>query len=116
MFLVGDPYQKIYSRKINFATAGIHVRGTRSKQLRINYRTSEEIKKLAITAVKGMKYDDFDGETEKLNGYLSHFHGDVPTYDIFKTKSEEIDAIVKEITSLKERAFEYKDIAIGCRT
>ncbi len=116
LFLVGDPYQKIYSRKINFAKAGIHVRGTRSKQLRINYRTSEEIKKLAITAVKGIKYDDFDGETEKLNGYLSLFHGDVPTYDIFKTKSEEIDAIVKEITSLKERGFEYKDIAIGCRT
>ena len=35
LFLVGDPYQKIYARKINFTAAGISVRGNRSKQLRI---------------------------------------------------------------------------------
>lgn len=115
LFLVGDPYQKIYSRKINFAKAGIHVRGTRSRQLKINYRTSEEIKKLAITAVKGINYDDFDGETEKLNGYLSLFHGLAPTYEIFRTKTEEIAELAKEISTLKEGGIDFKDIAIGCR-
>jgi mRNA-degrading endonuclease RelE of RelBE toxin-antitoxin system len=74
LFLVGDPYQKIYARKINFTAAGIAIRGNRSKQLKINYRTSEEIKRLALSAVQGINYDDFDGETEKLNGYLSLFH------------------------------------------
>lgn len=62
LFLVGDPFQKIYARKINFTAAGISVRGDRSKQLQINYRTSEEIKRLALSAVKGINYDDFDGE------------------------------------------------------
>ena len=115
LFLVGDPIQKIYARKINFTSAGINVRGTRSKQLRINYRTSEEIKRLALSAIKGINYDDFDGEAERLNGYLSLFHGEAPTYEVFKTKSEEIGAIIKCINELKENGFKYQDIAIGCR-
>lgn len=116
MFLVGDPYQKIYARKINFSAAGISVRGTRSKQLKINYRTSEEIKRLALSAIKGVNYDDFDGEAEKLNGYLSLFHGEQPTYQVFKTKAEELDAIVTQIEALKQSNISYDDIAIGCRT
>lgn len=116
LFLVGDPFQKIYARKLNFTAAGIAVRGNRSKQLRINYRTSEEIKRLALSAVKGINYDDFDGEAEKLNGYLSLFHGDVPTYEVFKTKTEEIQATIRLIAELKDRGLKYADIAIGCRT
>ncbi|MBC7388487.1 MAG: DEAD/DEAH box helicase [Opitutaceae bacterium] len=116
LFLVGDPYQKIYSRKLNFTSAGIAVRGTRSKQLRINYRTSEEIKRLAITAVKGINYDDFDGESEKFNGYLSLFHGQAPTYDVFKTKDEEIDTVIQFINDLRNEGFKYSDIAVGGRT
>jgi hypothetical protein len=116
IFLVGDPYQRIYARKINFSAAGISVRGTRSKQLRINYRTSEEIKRLALSAVKGINYDDFDGEAEKLNGYLSLFHGEQPTYQVFKAKNEELDAIVKLINDLKTQGYNFNDIAIGCRT
>lgn len=116
LFLVGDPYQKIYAKKLNFTAAGISVRGNRSKQLRINYRTSEEIKRLALSAVKGLNYDDFDGTEEKLNGYLSLFHGATPTYDIFRTKAEEIEAIVGFIDNFKEMGLNYNDIAIGFRT
>ena len=38
LFLVGDPYQRIYSRKLNFKAAGINIQG-RSRRLRVNYRT-----------------------------------------------------------------------------
>lgn len=116
LFLVGDPYQKIYSRKLNFSAAGISVRGNRSKQLRINYRTSEEIKRLAISTVKGLNYDNFDGEVEKLNGYLSLFHGEKPMYDIYKTKTEEIESIVDLVKKLREAGLNYSDIAVGFRT
>jgi len=116
LFLVGDPYQKIYARKINFTAAGISIRGSRSKQLKINYRTSEEIKRLAVTAVQGINYDDFDGETEKLNGYLSLFHGELPTYEVFKTKSDEINTIITYIEELKEKGFKLNDIALAFRT
>jgi superfamily I DNA/RNA helicase len=116
MFLVGDPFQKIYARKLNFSASGISVKGTRSKQLRINYRTSEEIKRLALSSVKEVNYDDFDGEAEKLNGYLSLFHGEAPTYEVFKTKDEEIKAILDTIETLKSHHFKLGDISIACRT
>lgn len=115
MFLVGDPYQKIYARRINFSSAGISIRGKRSRQLRINYRTSEEIKRLAISTVKGLQYDDFDGQEETLKGYLSLFHGQKPIYDIFKTKTEEHENIIEKINILREEGFYYSDIAVGFR-
>lgn len=116
LFLVGDPYQKIYARKLNFSSAGIAIRGNRSKQLRINYRTSEEIKRLAISTVKSLQYDDFDGQEETLKGYLSLFHGEKPTYDIFRTKTEENDFIIEKINALKEQGLNFAEIAIGFRT
>ncbi len=116
LFLVGDNYQKIYDKKLNFTAAGISVRGKRSRQLRINYRTSEEIKRLAISAVKGLKYDDFDGEEERLNGYLSLFHGNPPKYELFKTKPEEIEAILAYIGEARSETISLDDIAIACRT
>jgi superfamily I DNA/RNA helicase len=116
LFLVGDPYQKIYARKLNFSSAGIAIRGNRSKQLRINYRTSEEIKRLAISTVKSLQYDDFDGQEETLNGYLSLFHGEKPSYDIFRTKTEENDFIIEKINALKEQGLNFAEIAIGFRT
>jgi len=116
LFLVGDPYQKIYTRKINFSSVGISIMGNRSRQLRINYRTSEEIKRLAISAVKEISYDDFDGEKEKLNGYLSLFHGKKPTYEVYKTNQEEIDSIINHIKDLKGSGLQYYEIAIGFRT
>ena len=84
--------------------------------MRINYRTSEEIKRLALSAVKEISYDDFDGEAEKLNGYLSLFHGEKPTYEVFRTKDEEINSIVELINNLREEGFQYYDIAVGFRT
>ena len=116
LFLVGDPYQKIYARKINFSSAGISVRGNRSKQLRINYRTSEEIKRLAISTVKGLQYDDFDGQEESLKGYLSLFHGQVPSYNIFRTKTDEVDFLIDQIKSFKAEGINYYDMAVGFRT
>lgn len=115
MLLVGDPYQKIYSRQINFSSAGINVRGNRSKRLRINYRTTEEIKRFAISLVRGIQYDDFDGSSETMDGYLSLFHGVRPTYDIFKTKQDEVESIMSKIKELQKGRTDYSDMVIACR-
>lgn len=117
LFLVGDPFQKIYSRKINFSKAGINVKGNRSKQLKVNYRTTEEIKRLAISSVQGIDYDNFDGEKESSKGYISLTHGDKPVYQIFEKVSEEFDFIKKTIEDLKSSNpnISYSDICIASR-
>ncbi|MEQ9414253.1 MAG: AAA family ATPase, partial [Cyclobacteriaceae bacterium] len=97
MFLVGDPYQNIYRRKVNFAKSGISVRGRRSRKLKINYRTTEEIKHLAMKVVSKVAVDDFDGNQESLKGYLSLMHGNQPSYDVFPTPEGEDKFILDKL-------------------
>lgn len=116
LFLVGDPLQNIYNRKINFSKAGINIRGNRSKRLRINYRTTEEIKRLAFSIIANEHYDDFDGETEEKSGYLSLFHGVIPIYKLFTNKQSELDHVLLEINKLFDEGINYNEIVIAART
>lgn len=114
LFLVGDPYQRIYNnRKIAFSQVGINVRGKRSKRLRVNYRTTEEIKKAATNVVKGCSFDDFDGSPESLAGYVSLMHGDRPEYMVYDNRNEEISAIIVFVRMCRENGIEYRDIVIA---
>ena len=114
LFLVGDPYQRIYNnRKIAFSQVGINVRGKRSKRLRVNYRTTEEIKRAATNVVNGCAFDDFDGSPESLAGYVSLMHGDRPEYKIYDNRNEEIAAIIDFIRMCRENCIEYKDIVVA---
>lgn len=116
LFMVGDPMQKIYERNINFSNIGINVRGNRSKRLRINYRTTEEIKRLALSIIQDCHYDNFDGEEENKAGYISLFHGIKPSYNVFKSQNEEIEYIINKIKELEQNGYNYGDIAVCART
>lgn len=114
LFMVGDPYQRIYNnRQINFSKVGINVRGKRSRRLKVNYRTTEEIKRQAVSVVKGCSYDNFDGEEEKLDGYVSLMHGPQPEYYVFTTAQEEQNAVLEFIKECHQSGINYKDIAIA---
>lgn len=114
LFLVGDPFQRIYNTKgINFTVAGINVRGKRSRRLKINYRTTEEIKRAATALVKGIEYDDFDGDQESLKGYLSLMHGQRPEYKIFISREEEISFIIGNIKDCVKSGMHFNDIVLG---
>jgi len=116
LFLVGDPLQNIYNRTINFSKAGINIRGKRSKRLRINYRTTEEIKNLAISVIADERYDDFDGEEESKSGYLSLFHGKQPEYKLYLSKEQELEAVKNQVQTLLEASVHYNEIVIAART
>lgn len=114
LFLVGDPYQNVYNTKINFSKAGINIRGKRSKRLRINYRTTEEIKRTAINVLSDITYDDFDGEAESLSGYISLVHGQKPEYVVYDNKEKEIEEIKKIVLDLHEdKGYKYNEIVIA---
>lgn len=116
LFLVGDPLQNIYNKQVVFSKVGINIRGKRSKRLRINYRTTEEIKNLSVSVLTGVDYADFDGGVEDKSGYLSLYHGDNPEYHIYHSKEEELKAVYEKIDELLQMGFHYNEIVIAART
>src|SRR5690606_12365941 len=91
--------------------------GRRSQRLRINYRTSEEIKKLALSVIREDDFDDFEGGKEDKSGYVSIFHGQEPTIESFKSRDVEIQYIQEYINDLMQNSSaDLSDIAICCRT
>lgn len=117
LFLTGDPYQRIYSgRRINFSVAGINVRGKRSQKLKVNYRTTEEIKRMAVSVVKDQKYDDLDGGEENNKGYISLVHGERPSYKVFNSSSDEVRQVLHYIEICEAEGIQTKDICIASKT
>lgn len=117
LFLTGDPYQRIYSgRKINFSAAGINVRGKRSQKLKVNYRTTEEIKRMAVSVVKDQKYDDLDGGEENNKGYISLVHGERPSYKIFQSSIDEVKQVLHYLDICESEGIHAKDICIASKT
>lgn len=113
LFIVGDPYQRIYrGRRLNFSTVGIDIRG-RSRRLKVNYRTTEEIKKVAVSVIKGLNFDDMDGGEESQKGYVSLMHGESPVYKLLGSAAEEIDAIISYINECIESGAKPEEICIA---
>jgi superfamily I DNA/RNA helicase len=114
LFIVGDGHQRIYGRRVVLGRCGVNVRG-RSRKLRINYRTSDEIRKWALSILEGIEVDDLDDGRDDLMGYKSLFHGPVPEVKNSKNQSEEIKHLVSWIRSLEKVNFSDKDICVIAR-
>lgn len=104
LFLVGDAHQRIYPRKASMAACGVNVRGRRSNILRINYRTTEEIRRWAVSVMTGQTVDDMDESKENSKGYRSLMHGPDPEMSKFPSKSEELVALVEWLNSIDLKA------------
>ena len=121
LFLVGDPFQRIYSGKVVFSQAGINIRGRRSKQLRLNYRTTEAIRRYAVKIVEGQSYDDFDGGEENLTGYRSLRLGELPKYEVYRDDRQEAEAILEKVEAyLAEKqesgTLQPRDVVVAFRS
>ncbi|NLC25076.1 MAG: UvrD-helicase domain-containing protein [Fastidiosipila sp.] len=115
IFIVGDAHQRIYKNKASLSKCGINIRG-RSNILRINYRTTEEIRKAAFALLNGISFDDLDDATDDDDRFLSLTHGENPRKMFFKTANEEFDAVLAEIKSLVNSGVAIKNICVVART
>lgn len=108
MFLVGDSQQQIYHKEIVLKNCGINVPGQRSLRLRINYRTTEEIRRWAYSLFDNKLVDDLDDGMYEENRYISLLKGPEPTVENYKNQDEEIEGIINYISDL-EQAGEVAD-------
>ena len=106
---------EIYRNKAVLSKCGINVRG-RSSYLRINYRTTEEIRKFAFGLLNGVSFDDLDDDYDNGKGCQSLTHGDKPEIKEFATPEEELDYLVSKIHELETAGVEQKNICIVART
>jgi superfamily I DNA/RNA helicase len=114
LFLVGDAHQRIYGRKVVLKDCGISVQG-RASTLKINYRTTEQIRSWASTLLRGVDADDLDGSNDEGKGYKSLLSGPKPECRHFATAREEQEFLAGRLKELlKHRPAE--EICLVART
>jgi superfamily I DNA/RNA helicase/mRNA-degrading endonuclease RelE of RelBE toxin-antitoxin system len=90
LFFTGDLGQRIFQQPFSWKALGVDVRG-RSYTLRINYRTSHQIR-MQADRLLGPELSDVDGITEKRSNTISVFNGPEPIIKIFESQELEIEA------------------------
>jgi mRNA-degrading endonuclease RelE of RelBE toxin-antitoxin system len=96
---VGDGHQRIYRYKVPMSRAGIDIRG-RSRRLKINYRTSQQIRNFAHGILAGLEIDDLNGGVTTTTGDHSVFKGPKPGIEKCKDEKAEAEAIVAWVKKL----------------
>ena len=87
----GDLGQRIFQSPFSWKSLGVDIRG-RSHTLRVNYRTSHQIRSQADKLLDA-ELNDADGNTEKRGDPISAFNGPPPLLDTFASQEEECAAV-----------------------
>jgi mRNA-degrading endonuclease RelE of RelBE toxin-antitoxin system len=99
LFFAGDLGQRIFQQPFSWKALGVDVRG-RSRTLRVNYRTTHQIRTQADRLL-GPVVTDVDGNKEDRSDTISVFNGPSPTILHCATEVEEITTVADWI---KEQA------------
>jgi superfamily I DNA/RNA helicase/mRNA-degrading endonuclease RelE of RelBE toxin-antitoxin system len=115
LFLVGDGHQRIYGRRASLCACGIDIRG-RGRKLRLNYRTTEEIRRFACAVLQGVAVDDLDDGTDDLRGYRSLMHGGPPTVHGYADSAAQARAIAGHVRALRDDGASAAGICLALPT
>lgn len=96
LFFAGDIGQRIFQQPFSWKSLGVDIRG-RSRNLRINYRTSHQIRQQADRLL-GPEVTDVDGNREDRSDTISVFNGPPPSIQIFTDESQEQSGVAAWLT------------------
>ena len=91
LFFAGDLGQRIFQQPFSWKALGVDIRG-RSRTLRVNYRTSHQIRKQADRLL-GPEVSDADGNMDDRRDTVSVFNGPPPLIQVLKSEKEETKAV-----------------------
>lgn len=114
LFIVGDAHQRIYRYRAILGRCGIDVRG-RGHRLKINYRTTEEIRGFAMDLLKDRRIDDLDGGSDTHAGYVSLTRGQAPEVQCFENEEMEMAAALRRIRNLLDGGAPPESICLAAR-
>jgi superfamily I DNA/RNA helicase len=115
MFLLADPYQRIYDSHVSLAQLGIEVRG-RTRRLTVNYRTTHEILDLSVKVLSGDAAVGLDGEADTLRGYRSVTRGSAPALATHTSRDSEFEALIERVGTWLDQGVEPHAIGVAART
>jgi mRNA-degrading endonuclease RelE of RelBE toxin-antitoxin system len=114
LFFAGDLGQRIFQMPFSWRSLGVDVRG-RSHSLRINYRTSHQIRHYADRLLPE-ELSDIDGNRESRSGTISAFNGVPPDIRIVESETEEADVVSAWLAERLDDGYQPDEIGVIVRS
>lgn len=114
LFFAGDLGQRIFQQPFSWLSLGVDIRG-RSKTLRVNYRTSHQIRTHADRLL-GPQVADIDGNIEDRSHTVSVFNGPPPVIETFDGAEGESAAVGARLAAWTAEGIQPNEIAVFVRS
>jgi len=114
LFFAGDLGQRIFQQPFSWKALGVDIRG-RSRTLRVNYRTSHQIRSQADRLLDP-EIADVDGNVESRRGTVSVFNGPTPEMHVAESEEAEIEHVQQWIKERIEEGLAPREIGIFVRS
>lgn len=114
LFLAGDIGQRIFRLPFSWAKLGLDIRG-RSHSLKVNYRTSHQIRAMADRLLPPA-ITDLDGVEEGRRGTVSIFDGPVPEVQLLDDTEAEAEFVSSWLRRCMTSGIPAKQIALLVRS
>jgi superfamily I DNA/RNA helicase/mRNA-degrading endonuclease YafQ of YafQ-DinJ toxin-antitoxin module len=114
LFFTGDQGQRIFQAPFSWKSLGVDVRG-RSQVLRINYRTSHQIRRQADRLLPG-SVADVDGLQEQRDRTISVFNGPEPTVVVTQGQDGETRIVAEWLKARRGEGIRPQEIGVFVRT
>ena len=114
LFFAGDLGQRIFQPPFSWKSLGVDIRG-RSHTLRVNYRTSHQIRRQADRLLPA-ELADVDGNKESRRGTVSVFNGADPVIQVLDSEGDETEAVAKWLAGLRDEGLHPREIGVFVRS
>ena len=114
LFFAGDLGQRIFQEPFSWKGLGVDVRG-RSRTLRINYRTSHQIR-MKSDRLLDPEMSDVDGNMEDRRGTVSVFNGPNPTVNALGDQKAECAVVSKWLAARISEGLDPSEICVFVRS
>ncbi|CBS87327.1 3'-5' exonuclease [Azospirillum lipoferum] len=114
LFFAGDLGQRIFQQPFSWLSQGVDVRG-RSSTLKVNYRTSHQIRRRADLLLPA-QVRDVDGVEDQRKGTISVFDGPEPDVGLFDTAEDETAYVAAWIAGIVADGVAPEEVGIFVRT
>ncbi len=114
LFFAGDLGQRIFQQPFSWLALGVDIRG-RSKTLRVNYRTSHQIR-MQADKLLGPEVSDVDGNKENRRDTVSVFNGPAPEIRVVDGQKQEIAVVASWIQDRAKQGVALHEFGVFVRS